>query len=790
MRGSKTDRTYDANGNMTRDLNKGIGTTLTDNVNIITYNFLNLPETVTRGGNNIRYVYDATGRKLWQGATYGGTLKQSDYAGEYIYENDALQFINHEEGRISIASNTLVYTNPAEATTDFIAVSATLALVTQNGTEKYVRVTSNGTTARTGVFPVGGTFTVVAGEKYRIRVKGYRTGSSAAYIQAKAGVTDIIWPGAAIASNVASESWTEQTVTIPVGATQLLVGVNWNTVVANEAMFINEIDITKVSVTADPEYQYHLKDHLGNVRTTFTSVVSLDQPPIAKLEAATLSTEQTQFLRITTAKRVSATLFDHTNGAATGYSERLNGSANEKYGVAKSISVMPGDVINAEVYGKYVDANSGNWIGILPGLMSQIAANQAGVVVDGANYASSTGSFPYLGILSTAGSTGGPKAYLNWIVFDRNFVMLTAQSGYTRMTAAPKEQGQDVAHELMASPTINITQPGYVYIYLSNEETTPVEVYFDDFRVTHTKSPVIQTDDYYPFGLSISGLSYQRENSIAQDFKYNGKELQDELGLGWLDYGARMYMAEIGRWGVVDPHSENYLGWTTYNYAANNPVIITDPTGMDWYQDKSGSTMWKKGSDEVEGYKNIGASYTQNVGDGVSISYNQNEAVSMEEKVLGSKDFRTQQSGEFDKETKKPIKKEGDEGNCYVQAGKMVEQSGATPLSGDANGIKNSKEGVGYVDQQIDQGNSVRVHVDRDGDGKGNHWVAISSRITDLQTGSKSYGFFDPAATYANKGGTNNTFNVVNGNLSGRANVYKSKEVTYVAVQVRRNLTK
>ena len=47
-------------------------------------------------------------------------------------------------------------------------------------------------------------------------------------------------------------------------------------------------------------------------------------------------------------------------------------------------------------------------------------------------------------------------------------------------------------------------------------------------------------DDYYPFGLAYN--SYSRENSVPQDLKFNGKEEQTELGLGWLDYGARMYM--------------------------------------------------------------------------------------------------------------------------------------------------------------------------------------------------------------------------------------------------------
>jgi RHS repeat-associated protein len=211
-----------------------------------------------------------------------------------------------------------------------------------------------------------------------------------------------------------------------------------------------------------------------------------------------------------------------------------------------------------------------------------------------------TASFPAAWAVNTGGSTGtGPRVFLNYMTFDKNYVPVTdvSQTNYVRISTAAKETGTDIPHQKLTA-TVTVKQAGYMYIYFSNEEsTTNYEAFFDDFTVTHSKSPVLQAEDYYPFGLTCN--SYQRENSLNNRYLFNGKERQTETG--WDDFGGRMYMSDIGRFTTVDPLADSAVSWNPYHYVRNNPLNRIDPTGLTDYElNESGKVVNVKENEEAD----------------------------------------------------------------------------------------------------------------------------------------------------------------------------------------------
>ena len=126
---------------------------------------------------------------------------------------------------------------------------------------------------------------------------------------------------------------------------------------------------------------------------------------------------------------------------------------------------------------------------------------------------------------------------------------------------------------------VNNGSGGYEYEYVLRDHLGNSRVTFNgNADGTVTVNNIKQINHYYPFGMNTEG-NWNGANG-KNKYQYNGKELNDDFGLGWNDYGARFYDAAVGRWNTVDPLSEKMRRHSPYNYAFDNPIRFVDPDGM------------------------------------------------------------------------------------------------------------------------------------------------------------------------------------------------------------------
>jgi len=121
----------------------------------------------------------------------------------------------------------------------------------------------------------------------------------------------------------------------------------------------------------------------------------------------------------------------------------------------------------------------------------------------------------------------------------------------------------------------------YVYQYKDHLGNVRLS-YTNNGTASSINLGIVEESNYYPFGLRHKGYNnVVTSTNPAQNYKYNGKELNESLGLNWYDYGARRYDPAIGRWFTVDKMADDemQIDKTPYAYSWNSPITLNDPDG-------------------------------------------------------------------------------------------------------------------------------------------------------------------------------------------------------------------
>ncbi|MBL7733444.1 MAG: HNH endonuclease, partial [Chitinophagaceae bacterium] len=123
---------------------------------------------------------------------------------------------------------------------------------------------------------------------------------------------------------------------------------------------------------------------------------------------------------------------------------------------------------------------------------------------------------------------------------------------------------------------------GYVYIYVSNE--SPVNVFFDNLQVVHTRGAILEETHYYPFGLVMEGISSKAVafgNPKNKEKTFQGQQIDDDFGLNWVQFRWRNHDPQTGRFIEIDPLSEEYEYNSTYAFSENKVISHVELEGLE-----------------------------------------------------------------------------------------------------------------------------------------------------------------------------------------------------------------
>jgi RHS repeat-associated protein len=334
-------------------------------------------------------------------------------------------------------------------------------------------------------------------------------------------------------------------------------------------------------------FDYFIKDQLGNVRMVLSSRKDT-AIYAATMETAAAGTENALFSNIDNTRAPKPANYPQDNTTnPNAYVSRLNAINGRKIGPSLVLRLVAGDSIQIAVRALYRHAGAATSNTTAAAMVTAILQAFSGTgAEDGIHQ--STGSTSPVYTLSSSSYTqlktkdasqnlpDKPKAYLSYLMFDDQFNLVDENSGVRQVAGAID------ALQTLVLQKMRIKKTGFIYIYTSNESGQ--DVFFDNLVVTHNGGPLLEETHYYPFGLTMAGISRNalKGAMYPENRKlYNGIDFSQDLDLQQYDAFYRTLDPQIGRWRQIDPKIDNMEAWSPYASNFDNPIRYSDLLG-DW----------------------------------------------------------------------------------------------------------------------------------------------------------------------------------------------------------------
>ena len=339
-------------------------------------------------------------------------------------------------------------------------------------------------------------------------------------------------------------------------------------------------------------FDYFLKDNMDNIRAILTTQRDTAKYA-ATMEPGARTTESALFYNIDSTSYAASAVppGGFPNDLSNPNDSVIMVSGNtHPVGPAIILKVMSGDSVSLGVQSYYVGGTVSTTNSSLPNLLNSLADGLVSLGAGGGEHSTlstlegtSPGNPIYSALTSflpSVDSTPGskPKAYLNYMLLDNQFNYVPGLSGAIAV-------GSEGVTTNLATQ-IKLNHSGYLYVWVSNE-TENWPVYFDNLSIQTYSGPMLEETHYYPFGLTMAGISDKALKTpyTVNKYKFNaGTELQDQefsdgTGLEWYETNLRGLDPQIGRFNSPEPLSDFYHTESPYLFASDNPMLFEDPSG-------------------------------------------------------------------------------------------------------------------------------------------------------------------------------------------------------------------